>query len=114
MTAVDVDHLAIFDGQATAGTWGPVLRACAPPPPPPARWPWPDRDELRVQAHRYLREHPMLTVYEVARGLGLPHPEGSCLLRPVMSAMERDGEAIRHKGARVPGDRRTTVRWEAS
>ena len=30
MTAVDIEKVVIFDGQATAGAWGTVIRAFAP------------------------------------------------------------------------------------
>ena len=33
MTAVDIDKVVFFDGPATAGSWGKVLRALVPNPP---------------------------------------------------------------------------------
>ena len=32
MTAIDIDKVVFFDGHATAGAWGRVLRALAPNP----------------------------------------------------------------------------------
>ncbi len=32
MTAVDIDKVVFFDGPATAGAWGKVLRALVPCP----------------------------------------------------------------------------------
>lgn len=58
----------------------------------------------------------MLTAYEIARALGLPHPGGGGKLRVSrqLAVMREDGEAEGHEGPRADGDYRSTVRWVAT
>jgi len=68
--------------------------------------------DLRIRVHAHLGLHPMLTAFEVARALRLPH--GADRVRRALLAMEGDGEAARHEVPRAPGDCRPAIRWEAT
>jgi hypothetical protein len=71
-------------------------------------------EDLRVLIHRHLMRYPLLTVFEIARALGQPHPAGGERVRRQLLIMEGDGEAERTEGIRGHGDHRPAVRWTAT
>lgn len=105
MTGIDIDQVRFFDHrhpERTGGAWARVLRCCEPAPAP--------AEPLRVRIHQYLRRHPASIAVEVAAGLDLDSPAGWAAVRRTLLTMERDGEAVRHRGT----DGRTANRWEAA
>lgn len=110
MTGVPVDLAVIFDGDATPGTWGPVLRAAADREHAGAQQ---EQAPLRARVLRLLRERPLLTAREAAVALGLGTAAGPARVGRALYAMESGGEARRSTGTRA-GDRAGAVRWEAA
>lgn len=72
--------------------------------------------ELRIRIHAHLREHPMLTAYEIARALGLANPKegGQSRVRRQLARMEEAGEAEKTVGPKCEGDHTPTARWKAT
>lgn len=71
--------------------------------------------ELRARVREHVAEHPMLTVFEIARALGYPFESGGQgkVLRQ-LRLLEGEGEVRGVAGPRSGGDRRPTVRWTAT
>ena len=69
---------------------------------------------MRVRVHQLLRARPQPTARETAVALGLGTAAGPPRVGRALAAMESAGEARRSTGRRVPSNRSTTVRWEAT
>jgi predicted ArsR family transcriptional regulator len=67
--------------------------------------------EDRILAH--LNKVTGLTSFEIARALGIPHPEGACI-KGALRRLEAHGDVLSLQAPRSAGDRRPCTRWWAN